>query len=103
MEKIFALLNQMETDGVIGPYAIGGAVGAIFWLEPFATKDLDVFVSLPTEAGSLLLSLGPIYSYLLGLGHQVRGQFINNRRLGGRICATNHSVGGGGSAAGREA
>ena len=76
MEKIFALLNQMETDGVIGPYAIGGAVGAIFWLEPFATKDLDVFVSLPTEAGSSLLSLGPIYSYLLGLGHQVSGQFI---------------------------
>lgn len=76
MEKIFALLNQMETDGVIGPYAIGGAVGAIFWLEPFATKDLDVFVSLPTAAGSSLLTLGPIYAYLLGLGHQVSGQFI---------------------------
>ena len=26
MEKIFALLNQMEADGVIGRYAIGGAV-----------------------------------------------------------------------------
>ncbi len=39
MEKIFTLLNQMEADGVIGPYAINGAVGAIFWLEPFATKD----------------------------------------------------------------
>lgn len=66
----------METDGVIGPYAIGGAVGAIFWLEPFATKDLDVFVSLPTAAGSSLLTLGPIYSHLLGLGYQVSGQFI---------------------------
>jgi len=39
MDKIFALLNQMEADGVIGQYAIGGAVGAIFWLEPFATKE----------------------------------------------------------------
>ena len=76
MEKIFALLNQMEADGVIGPYAIGGAVGAIFWLEPFATKDLDVFVMLPAEAGSSLLTLGPIYSYLLAHGCQASGQFI---------------------------
>ena len=45
MEKIFALINQMEADGVIGRYAIGGAIGAIFWIEPFTTKDMDVFVS----------------------------------------------------------
>ena len=42
MEKIFAIINQMETDGVIGRYEIGGAVGAIFWLEPITTKDVDV-------------------------------------------------------------
>lgn len=41
MEKIFALINQMEADGVIGRCAVGGAVGAIFWLEPMQTKDLD--------------------------------------------------------------
>ena len=76
MEKIFALLNQMEAEGVIGPYAIGGAVGAIFWLEPFATKDLDVFVTLPATAEGSLLTLGPIYSYLLGRGYQASGQFI---------------------------
>lgn len=76
MDKIFALLNQMEADGVIGQYAIGGAVGAIFWLEPFATKDLDVFVTLPTGEGSSLLTLGPIYSYLMGRGYQPSGQFI---------------------------
>ena len=76
MDKIFALLNQMEADGVIGQYAIGGAVGAIFWLEPFATKDLDVFVTLPTGEGSSLLTLGPIYSYLMNRGYQPSGQFI---------------------------
>lgn len=76
MDKIFALLNQMEADGVIGQYAIGGAVGAIFWLEPFATKDLDVFVTLPTGEGSSLLTLGPIYSYLMSRGYQPSGQFI---------------------------
>ena len=34
----------MQADGVIGKYAIGGAVGATFYLEPAATVDLDVFV-----------------------------------------------------------
>ena len=42
VEKVFAVFNQMEADGVIGRYAIGGAVGAIFWLEPILTKDVDV-------------------------------------------------------------
>ena len=66
----------MEADGVIGRYAIGGAVGAIFWLEPMTTKDLDVFVGLPTAPGSTLLTLGPIYEYLLARGFSPAGQFI---------------------------
>ncbi len=77
MEKIFALINQLESDGVIGRYAIGGAVGAIFWLEPFTTKDVDVFVMLPVGHGSSLINLGPIYDYLLARGHGPQGQFIN--------------------------
>lgn len=76
MEKIFAIINQMETDGVIGRYAIGGAVGSIFWLEPITTKDVDVFVMLPTSPGGSLLSLGPIYDYLQARGFVLEGQFI---------------------------
>ena len=41
-------LNDLERDGVRGRYAIGGAVGAIFYIEPFATFHPDVFVVLPT-------------------------------------------------------
>lgn len=40
-------VNQMQADGVIGKYAIGGAVGATFYLEPAATVDLDIFVTRP--------------------------------------------------------
>lgn len=76
VEKIFAVINQMETDGVIGRYAIGGAVGSIFWMEPITTKDVDVFVMLPTSAGGSLLTLGPIYEYLLARGYVPDGQFI---------------------------
>lgn len=66
----------MEADRVIGRYAIGGAVGAIFWLEPVQTKDLVVFVVLPTSPSGGLLTLGPIYEYLLARGFQPRGQHI---------------------------
>ena len=76
MEKIFALIKQMEADGVIGRYAIGGAIGSIFWLEPITTKDIDVFVVLPTSPGGTLLTLGPIYDYLLARGFAAHGQHI---------------------------
>ena len=68
MEKIFALIKQIEADGVIGRYAIGGAIGSIFWLEPITTKDIDVFAVLPTSPGGTLLTLGPIYDYLRARG-----------------------------------
>ena len=76
MEKIFAVINQMEAEGVIGRYVIGGAIGSIFWLEPITTKDVDVFVVLPTSAGGMLLTLSPIYEWLLASGFQASGQFI---------------------------
>ena len=75
MEKIFAVIKQMEANGVIGRYAIGGAVGSIFWLEPITTKDIDVFVALPTAPRGTLLTLGPI-EYLLARGFAPSGQFI---------------------------
>jgi hypothetical protein len=41
---------------VIERYAIGGAVGATFYLEPAATLDVDVFVESHTELGSRIAS-----------------------------------------------
>jgi hypothetical protein len=69
-------INQMQADGVIGKYAIGGAVGATFYLEPAATVDLDIFVTLPTSGGGLLLSLAPIYEYLKSHGGKVVDEYI---------------------------
>ena len=66
----------MQADGVIGKYAIGGAVGATFYLEPSATADVDIFVDLPTFPGGSLLSLRPLYEYLQARGHPVEGERI---------------------------
>ena len=76
MEKIFAIIKQMEADGIIGRYAIGGAIGAVFWLEPITTRGIDVFVVLPKSRDGTLLTLGPIYEHLLARGHQTRGQHL---------------------------
>lgn len=70
------VINQMQADGVIGKYAIGGAVGATLYLEPAATLDVDIFVMLPTAAGSSLLSLAPLYDYLTVRGGTVKDEHI---------------------------
>jgi len=44
IKEVIETINRMQTDGVIERYAIGGAVGATFYIEPAATFDVDVFV-----------------------------------------------------------
>jgi hypothetical protein len=43
LKEVIATINGMQADGVIDRYAIGGAVGATFYLEPVATLDVDIF------------------------------------------------------------
>jgi hypothetical protein len=70
------VINQMQADGVIDKYAIGGAVGATFYLEPAATVDLDLFVVLPAASDSALISLAPIYEYLKTRGGKADAEYI---------------------------
>jgi hypothetical protein len=76
MKATLEAINRMQADGVIGKYAIGGAVGATFYLDPAATVDLDIFVTLPVAAGGLLVSLSPIYEYLKSRGGKVQDEYI---------------------------
>lgn len=76
MRATLEAINRMQADGVIAKYAIGGAVGATFYLEPAATVDLDIFAALPAAAGGLLLSLTPIYEYLMSRGGKVVDEYI---------------------------
>ncbi|NCA81379.1 MAG: hypothetical protein EOM72_01345 [Opitutae bacterium] len=74
MKKALQALNGLERDGVIGRYAIGGAMGATFYVEPFTTFDLDVFVVLP-EAGGLV-TLAPLYLELAQRGYPAREECV---------------------------
>jgi len=54
VKETLEAINNMQADGVIRQYAIGGAVGATFYLEPAATVDLDVFVILPDDTAGAI-------------------------------------------------
>lgn len=76
ISQVIAAVNQMEHDGVIERYAVGGAVGATFYLEPVSTLDVDIFVVFKREVGRRLVNLQPIYDYLTARGGVVEGEYI---------------------------
>ena len=71
MERVTQVINRMQADGVINDYAIGGGIASVYYLEPYETDDIDVFIPVAAvavgEAG--LISLEPIYSYLKERGY----------------------------------
>jgi hypothetical protein len=76
MDRTLEVLNDLERDGVFARYAIGGGIGAIFYMEPFLTYDLDVFVVLPA-GGASILTLGPLYAALRQRGYREEGECVN--------------------------
>ena len=76
MKKVFQFLNEMVRDGEVLNYAIGGAIGAVFYIEPFATQDIGVFVRMETEETGLVAKI-PGWDYLKARGYtQIRGEAI---------------------------
>jgi hypothetical protein len=72
MRQTVEILNRMELDGIIGRYAIAGAVGAYNYIEPTVTDDLDIlvsFVSTPTAPQTGLITLEPVLTYLRQKGY----------------------------------
>lgn len=76
MEKTLRVLNRMVKDGVIKEYAIGGAVAAIFYVEPINTNDLDIFFHVKDASAGLDI-LAPLYEYLSGLGYKGQREAID--------------------------
>jgi hypothetical protein len=76
MKATLQVINQMQADGVISRYAIGGAIGATFYLEPTSTFDINVFVALENVPGSSLISLEPIYRCLQSRGYRPEKECI---------------------------
>jgi hypothetical protein len=58
--------NGLIAAGLIEDYALGGALAAIYYVEPFATYDADVFF-IPADKG-LTAGIPAIYAHLQALG-----------------------------------
>ena len=64
MKATLEVINAMEADGVIGRYAISGAVAAYNYIEPTVTDDLDILIAFKETSGrpkSGLITLAPLY------------------------------------------
>jgi len=75
MQDALRALNQLVSDGLIDAYAIGGAIGASFYIEAMQTEDVDAFVFLPGSSTGLVL-LTPIYAALSKLGGLVEREYV---------------------------
>jgi hypothetical protein len=75
MDKAIKIIDEMQSKGIIKQYAVGGAVAAIFYIEPILTYDLDVFF-VPSEEKEDLLALSSLYDYLKAKGYKTEKEHI---------------------------
>ena len=74
MKKTLLVLNDLKSKGIINEYAIGGGMGAVFYIEPILTYDLDVFIMTGDEAN--LQPLAALYQYLKKKGYRPKQEQI---------------------------
>jgi len=72
LDRVIEIIEEMQTNGVIGSYALGGAMAAAIYVDPFPTQDLDFFVHLLADVSDFD-PLRPIIDYLEPLGYPIQG------------------------------
>jgi predicted nucleotidyltransferase len=77
MKETLKVINEMKEKGLINDYAIGGGIAALFYIEPFLTYDLDVFI-IPVEKRNNkgLIFLSAVFDYLRSMGYSWKGEHI---------------------------
>ena len=64
----------MVTAGLLQTWALGGALAAIYYVEPFATYDADIFF-IPKDRG-LTSGIPAIYAHLQAHGWEVEREHL---------------------------
>jgi hypothetical protein len=77
LAEVLREVNGLVQAGLIEQYALGGALAAIYYVEPFTTYDADIFFT-PRDKG-LSAGIPKIYDYLRSLGWQVEGEHLTLR------------------------
>lgn len=74
LSPVFRLMNQLELEGFITRYVMGGSMALMPYSEPFLTDNVDFFCYSPQKG--LLLDLGPIYKRVGELGYTTSGPYL---------------------------
>lgn len=76
LAAVAKVLDDLHEKGIIGSYAIGGAVAAAFYSQPINTIDLDIFFLFEPPQTGIIISLEPIYDFLRDRGYKFDHEFI---------------------------
>lgn len=67
--------RELQSQGVIRAFALGGASALVFYTEPVLTYDLDFFVILDAPPDQPV-SLQPLYEYFTQQGYTTSGEQV---------------------------
>ena len=74
LADVLRAANELVSAGLIKDYALGGALAAIHYVEPFTTYDADIFFTPATE--DLTGGIPQIYEALCAKGWKVEGDHL---------------------------
>lgn len=74
LAAVFAAANELRSLGIIEEWALGGALAGIYYVEPFATYDADIFF-IPSDKG-LTAGIPAIYAHLKSQGWDVEAEHL---------------------------
>jgi len=74
LADVLRAANDLLTAGLIEDWALGGALAAIYYVEPFTTYDADIFF-IPKDK-SLTAGIPAIYAHLQAQGWEVEGEHL---------------------------
>ena len=74
LAEVLRAANELVAARLIKDWALGGALAAIYYVEPFTTYDADIFF-IPADEG-LAAGIPEIYAHLLSQGWQIEGEHL---------------------------
>jgi hypothetical protein len=74
LADVLGAANELVSAGLIEDYALGGALAAIYYVEPFTTYDADI-IFVATDK-TLSAGIPAIYSYLQSKGWRVEREHL---------------------------
>jgi hypothetical protein len=74
LAEVLRAANGLVAAKLIEDWALGGALAAIYYVEPFTTYDADIFF-IPTDKG-LTAGIPAIYAHLQAQGWQVEREHL---------------------------